>query len=718
MARNKISQYSTTAGSNTDVGSIEIEGENVVANFDNALRELMKHMADMNAGTSSIQDTFTLADPVDDTKKVRIDAGGVTAGQTRVMAAPDKDGVIAVAADVLPVGSVSVINALDTATYSHAICSDPGKEGLYKWDGSYDYQRRNADEDEHRCFSPHTDATNGAWVRVNLSEKETLAINNALRRTHQRWPQPQDLLNTTFLTSPFYGRQVNFNSKSEDLSDSHYAASATVESETKNWNGVQLQRVTMSAFSHGILDTRSADYDLEDGVLYIASMFASAPRPVLDDNNMEAPNSFMWMQAYSDAGTLGHGAKLLFPTPRRVWSIVRGGTTSGNTQVVGDPTVAWASQTQGTQELAWLRSNNGLKSSSVPEVWMGGLQLERAPNQSEKVGVTVLGTSIDVMSASGGDGKSNFTTGRGWPRWLEGLLCSPFFCGSVGGETSADIDSRFNTDIAPLREHSKYLILCANVNDFISGFNSTTYRTNWLSIYNKAITAGWNEDEIIWMTVQPRSIFNYSSGLSDVTAENAYIKETYRNVIDRSEAMADAIDAGLLPEDYETDGIHQNTEAHRALAFMIYNKYRHFFRFDNTPGPYQKTIQDNSGVQTLVEPSGLNIFKGSEVSSADLSNARESNIGTSPVIEFTATLTSDGTYQLPIPHYHGDETPQDDEWQLQRIFNNTSGGFNIRIQYYKRPGGTLSTVGSSIGPIPNGECWTIMTNGTDAVRVL
>ena len=92
MAKTKISEYSTTASSNTDINSIDTgEGTMVPSDVNNAIREQMAHLADMNAGTSSIQDTFTLADPSDDTKKIRFDAGSVTASNTRVLTAPDND---------------------------------------------------------------------------------------------------------------------------------------------------------------------------------------------------------------------------------------------------------------------------------------------------------------------------------------------------------------------------------------------------------------------------------------------------------------------------------------------------------------------------------------------------------------------------------------------------------------------------------------------------
>lgn len=96
MGNTKISQYSQTASSNTDLNSIDLgEGTMVPSDVNNFARELLKQLADMNAGTSAIQDTFTLSDPSDDTKQVRIDAGSITTGNTRVLTAPDADATIA-----------------------------------------------------------------------------------------------------------------------------------------------------------------------------------------------------------------------------------------------------------------------------------------------------------------------------------------------------------------------------------------------------------------------------------------------------------------------------------------------------------------------------------------------------------------------------------------------------------------------------------------------
>lgn len=96
MGNTKISEYSATASSNTDLNSIDLgEGTMQPSDVNNFARELLKQLADMNSGASAIQDTFTLSDPADDTKQVRIDAGSITTGNTRVLTAPDADATIA-----------------------------------------------------------------------------------------------------------------------------------------------------------------------------------------------------------------------------------------------------------------------------------------------------------------------------------------------------------------------------------------------------------------------------------------------------------------------------------------------------------------------------------------------------------------------------------------------------------------------------------------------
>ena len=92
MSKDKITDYSATASSNTDVGGVNLQENSMLASdVNNALREILSHLAEMNAGTHPLADTLTLADPSDLTKKFRFDGGGISAGQTRVITIPDAD---------------------------------------------------------------------------------------------------------------------------------------------------------------------------------------------------------------------------------------------------------------------------------------------------------------------------------------------------------------------------------------------------------------------------------------------------------------------------------------------------------------------------------------------------------------------------------------------------------------------------------------------------
>jgi hypothetical protein len=58
MAKNKVSEYSATASNNTDIGGINIAEGCAPSGINNAIRELMAQLKDMQAGTDG--DSFTV----------------------------------------------------------------------------------------------------------------------------------------------------------------------------------------------------------------------------------------------------------------------------------------------------------------------------------------------------------------------------------------------------------------------------------------------------------------------------------------------------------------------------------------------------------------------------------------------------------------------------------------------------------------------------------
>lgn len=106
MAKNAVTDYSTTAASNTDVGGVGIAGTNAISNADDAFREIMSHLAETNAGTSPWADTMTIGDAADLTKEFRFEASGITAGQTRVLTVPDSNGTLLTTGNSPTLGSL------------------------------------------------------------------------------------------------------------------------------------------------------------------------------------------------------------------------------------------------------------------------------------------------------------------------------------------------------------------------------------------------------------------------------------------------------------------------------------------------------------------------------------------------------------------------------------------------------------------------------------
>lgn len=84
MAKDKITDFSPSPSLNTDIGGISLlvgASPRVIQDY---MPELMAQLADMNDGTSPLDDTLTRQDPDDNTKRFRTDAANIPASTTRV----------------------------------------------------------------------------------------------------------------------------------------------------------------------------------------------------------------------------------------------------------------------------------------------------------------------------------------------------------------------------------------------------------------------------------------------------------------------------------------------------------------------------------------------------------------------------------------------------------------------------------------------------------
>jgi len=90
MPLNSINEYSKTAASNTDVGGVDLgEGTMTVSDINDAMRELMSHLAELNDGTEGI-DVLSLQDD-DGSAAIKIQAPSAVT-TTTTFTLPDGDG--------------------------------------------------------------------------------------------------------------------------------------------------------------------------------------------------------------------------------------------------------------------------------------------------------------------------------------------------------------------------------------------------------------------------------------------------------------------------------------------------------------------------------------------------------------------------------------------------------------------------------------------------
>ena len=89
MAKNSIRDFSSTASSNTDIQSVDIDENCAASGLNNAIRELMADIADFNSGTVGI-DVLSLADD-DNSAQIKFQAPSAVT-TTTTFTLPDGDG--------------------------------------------------------------------------------------------------------------------------------------------------------------------------------------------------------------------------------------------------------------------------------------------------------------------------------------------------------------------------------------------------------------------------------------------------------------------------------------------------------------------------------------------------------------------------------------------------------------------------------------------------
>lgn len=162
MAKNAITDFDVTASNNTDIESIDLgEGTMLPSSVNNSLRSLMSLLAKVNAGTDFLEDTFTLADPTDNTKKFRMDGVGITTGNTRVLTVQDSD---------LTIAGINVAQEFTRTQNFNATTLTDG--ATINWDAAQN-QVTSVTLDGNRTFAAPTNQVDGAVYVLTIIQDAT-----------------------------------------------------------------------------------------------------------------------------------------------------------------------------------------------------------------------------------------------------------------------------------------------------------------------------------------------------------------------------------------------------------------------------------------------------------------------------------------------------------------------------------------------------------------
>ena len=123
MAKNKVSEYSATAANNTDIGGINIAEGCAPSGINNAIRELMAQLKDMQSGTDG--DNFTVGGNLSVTGTTTL-TGAATAPTPSVSDDSTKVATTAFVRDIIPSGVIVM--------WSGSIATIPS--GWYLCDGN------------------------------------------------------------------------------------------------------------------------------------------------------------------------------------------------------------------------------------------------------------------------------------------------------------------------------------------------------------------------------------------------------------------------------------------------------------------------------------------------------------------------------------------------------------------------------------------------------
>lgn len=356
----------------------------------------------------------------------------------------------------------------------------------------------------------------------------------------------------------------------EDLANNRYSATNAVkQADSIVIDGVTLTRLSTANF-FGSITTNFAGLGIAPfvaGKRYLMSYF------VVNRGDLE---QFFWMRPLA-SGNFGHGAKLATTRMRRVWKVIHALTTQSFTDVT-TPTTALGGDAATN---AWLQQGTLDAGAVGLEVYIGGFMFEPLVDATYKDGIAIIGDS----TMAGGSGKVDLTNGgREVSTWMGALLNVNVFNRAVGGDRADTMDARWAADMTPLLVNCRYAVIQGGINDIANDRLLADIKANIASMVNKALADGLTP--ALFTCTPTTSIGAVPAREANRLALNAWMKQTYPNVIDIASVVADPHNPASLrrARGWFGDGVHYGTAAKRAIAAYVAQWSGWNFI---TPSPYQ-----------------------------------------------------------------------------------------------------------------------------------
>lgn len=307
---------------------------------------------------------------------------------------------------------------------------------------------------------------------------------------------------------------------------------------------ITLSQITSSTFNDSVFTTyfNAGLAPFQAGQKYLVSMYVYSER-----------DKYFYMRPVANSGSQGHGIKLSKAGKlRRVWALGQATDTS-RLDLGANAAVALG---LGTPSHPTLYQQGYAAAPAATAFFIGGIQLESVPPET-KDGIAWQGDSTMAGASGGIDIPRDYTD----PNSLEvstvvsSILNAPCYNRAVGGDTLANMDSRWAADITPLRLVCKYVIIQGGINDITQGRTIEQMKASLQSMIAKAATDGFL---VKILTCTPTTPIATTPGKEIIRVSfNEWIMSTYPGLaIDIAPLVTNTSTGNTLKPEFYGDGVH------------------------------------------------------------------------------------------------------------------------------------------------------------------